>query len=174
VSDFSPHPFWDFSLKVYSSPGVAPACLVLQDGSGADINVLLFCGWVGAAGGGRLDRTAIQSRLAQVVPWQTDVVQGLRTVRRTLKQGVGTIPIEMSEPLRKRLQALEIDTEHLQQLVLGNSVDMSKFKPASPLVRRVDVASNMVTYFSAAGLTLQPEGKEPLNLLIDACVRAIP
>ena len=34
--------FWDFSLAFYAMPGVADACLQLQDGCGADVNVLLF------------------------------------------------------------------------------------------------------------------------------------
>ena len=35
-------PFWRFSLRFYSRPGVASACLALQDEAGADVNVMLF------------------------------------------------------------------------------------------------------------------------------------
>lgn len=34
--------FWQFSSRHYSLPGVAPACLELQDNHGANINLLLF------------------------------------------------------------------------------------------------------------------------------------
>ena len=39
--------FWDFSLEIYAKPGVAQACLALQDECGADVNLLLFCCWAG-------------------------------------------------------------------------------------------------------------------------------
>jgi uncharacterized protein (TIGR02444 family) len=37
--------FWDFSLTLYGRPGVAPACLALQDRFGADVNLLLLGFW---------------------------------------------------------------------------------------------------------------------------------
>src|SRR5262249_40267230 len=41
--------FWNFSLKVYGRPGVAAACIALQDGLGLDVNLLLYCCWHGRA-----------------------------------------------------------------------------------------------------------------------------
>ena len=41
---------WDFSLRVYRAPGVSDWCLALQDGHGADVNILLWAAWLGAAG----------------------------------------------------------------------------------------------------------------------------
>jgi uncharacterized protein (TIGR02444 family) len=35
-------PFWRFSLDLYGRPGVAPACLALQDEAGADVNLVLY------------------------------------------------------------------------------------------------------------------------------------
>ena len=49
---FPEHPFWDFSLSVYSTEGVPAACLVLQDHHQVDVNVILFCCWLGASGRG--------------------------------------------------------------------------------------------------------------------------
>ncbi|GAA3549268.1 TIGR02444 family protein [Zobellella aerophila] len=34
--------FWQFSSRHYGKPGVAPACLALQDNHGANINLLLL------------------------------------------------------------------------------------------------------------------------------------
>ena len=50
MSDFLPHPFWNFSLEIYSGEGVAEACLDLQERRGCDVNILLFCCWLGASG----------------------------------------------------------------------------------------------------------------------------
>ena len=42
------NPFWTFSLAVYAEPGVQAECLDLQDQDGIDVNMLLFCAWLGA------------------------------------------------------------------------------------------------------------------------------
>ena len=41
---------WRFSLTVYGRAGVPAACLALQDEGGRDVNLLLYCCWVGASG----------------------------------------------------------------------------------------------------------------------------
>ena len=38
-------PFWRFSVKFYAVPGVAPACIELQDQAGVDVNMLFFLLW---------------------------------------------------------------------------------------------------------------------------------
>ncbi|HEX6103216.1 MAG TPA: TIGR02444 family protein, partial [Alphaproteobacteria bacterium] len=43
-------PFWSFSVALYGRPGVAPACLALQDRFGCDVNLLLFAIWAGRCG----------------------------------------------------------------------------------------------------------------------------
>src|ERR1700680_2972326 len=45
-------PFWRFSLRFYRQPGVADACIALQDARGVDVNILLFFLWLGSPGGG--------------------------------------------------------------------------------------------------------------------------
>ena len=39
--------FWRFSLAVYGQDDVAQECLQLQQVGGIDINLLLFCAWLG-------------------------------------------------------------------------------------------------------------------------------
>src|SRR5260221_13755017 len=39
-------PLWRFSLRFYRRPGVADACIALQDGCGGDVNILLFFLWL--------------------------------------------------------------------------------------------------------------------------------
>ena len=38
-------PFWRFSVKFYAEPGVAQACIDLQDQAGVDVNILFFLLW---------------------------------------------------------------------------------------------------------------------------------
>ena len=41
----SKSPFWQFSVKFYAMPGVADACIALQDKARVDVNVLFFLLW---------------------------------------------------------------------------------------------------------------------------------
>ena len=41
----SKSPFWRFSVKFYAVPGVAQACIDLQDQAKVDVNVLFFLLW---------------------------------------------------------------------------------------------------------------------------------
>ena len=68
----SDNPFWDFSLAVYHRPGVAQACLALQDRRGLDVNLLLFCCWAGSLGR-RLEPQDIARLRRAVGDWQERV-----------------------------------------------------------------------------------------------------
>ena len=71
-------PFWRFSLGFYRQPGVADACIALQDECGVDVNVLLFFLWLAAAQ--KADHGADQARAVweQAALWRDDVVAPLR------------------------------------------------------------------------------------------------
>ncbi len=94
--------FWAFSLEVYSRPGVAAACIDLQDTAEADVNMILFSLW--AAHRGRLligaDMAALEAAIA---PWRADIVRPLRAVRRKLKGVSG------AENLREIVKQAELE-----------------------------------------------------------------
>ncbi len=106
--------FWDFSLAVYHRPGVADACLALQDRHGLDVNLLLFCCW--AASMGRvLDRGTLGAAEAAVATWRNQVVRPMRSLRRRLKREVEGFPAGEVEALRGRLLEAELAAERLEQ-----------------------------------------------------------
>ena len=109
-------PFWAFSLKIYSSPTVPPACLTLQDGSGVDVNVMLFCMFL--AGAGRRisvgDGAVIE---ASVEDWRVSAVVPLRHVRRFLTEPPEAFR-DAATALRDRIKAVELEAERLQQEAL--------------------------------------------------------
>jgi uncharacterized protein (TIGR02444 family) len=107
-------PFWRFSLRFYRLPGVADACIALQDGCGVDVNILLFFLWLATAR--RLVRPAVvQAVCAKVGPWRDDVVVPLRTLRRRLKDGSSLVERNVAELFRTRIKAVELESERLQQ-----------------------------------------------------------
>ena len=111
-------PFWRFSMRVYRAPGIAEACLALQDDCGADVNLLLYCCWMGLSGR-RLSGPALRSALRAVAHWHREAVQPLRRARRALKKGERHVERGHEERLRKRIGAAEIDAEYLEQRVLA-------------------------------------------------------
>jgi uncharacterized protein (TIGR02444 family) len=110
-------PFWTFSLRIYGQPGVPPACLTLQDGSGVDVNVLLFALYAASCGRG-LVPADITRIMTSVEPWKAQAVVPLRGVRRFLKDTpTGFEPTGVDE-LRQRIKAVELEAERLQQETL--------------------------------------------------------
>jgi len=77
-------PFWSFSLELYGRPGVAPACLALQDRFGCDVNLALFSLWA-ARCGKALGADEFERLDAAVKPWRTRIVEPIRSLRRSLK-----------------------------------------------------------------------------------------
>ena len=149
--DFPDHPFWDFSLEVYGRDGVPGACLELQDAHELDVNVLLFCCWIGRSGRGRLTAAETDAMIAAVGEWHEIAVRGVRAVRQRLKGGLGPAPVELSEPLRKRLATIEVQLEHIEQLILAETVDRPA-EEATPVDDRVgDAVANAAAYFEAFG-----------------------
>ena len=110
------NPFWRFSLAVYAAPGVADECLALQDTRGVDVNVLLFCAWLGSR------RVVLTQEHLVVIesavrPWRERVVQPLRGLRRDIKVRPDAAH-ESIAALRKDVAALELRAEQIEQAML--------------------------------------------------------
>ena len=150
------HPFWRYSLRTYRRPGVEAACLALQERCGADVNLLLFCGWIGQAGR-TIDRRRLQQAMARVGAWQAEVIQPLRQARRVIKHHPpqGLAP-ELAQQLRRRLAAVEIELEHIEHCLLA---DLASLWPPPRRVRAPPqaVATNLARYLSLLPAPAQPE-----------------
>lgn len=135
--------FWNFSLQIYGKPGVAPACIALQDGLGLDVNLLLYCCWHGRAHRALMEAD-IRRAIDTVTGWQREVVQPLRAVRRRLKAGVPPIPAAESEALRRKINDLELEGERIAQSAL-------EAQPAPRVGRRTATAANLALYLKVMG-----------------------
>ncbi|RMD63355.1 MAG: TIGR02444 family protein [Alphaproteobacteria bacterium] len=129
----SANPFWAFSVDLYGRPGVAAACLALQDRRGVDVNLLLLCCWA-AAHGRRLRREDLSRLDAHVAPWRDAVTRPLRAVRRWLK-APGDAPGAAARRLRARVQEDELAAEAIAQemLVQALGTDVAKAPSAAPV-----------------------------------------
>lgn len=141
-------PFWRFSLRIYGMPGVPPACLTLQDGSGVDVNVLLF-GLFAASQGRRLSAGDMAAIAAAIDPWRLNAVVPLRGVRRFLKDIPAGFEAQDIPALRQRVKMMELEAERLQQEVLYSSWPMDRLgvpAPASEAAR-----ANVEAYATTLG-----------------------
>jgi uncharacterized protein (TIGR02444 family) len=120
MSDFLPHPFWNFSLETYAGDGVAEACLDLQERRGCDVNILLFCCWLAASGRPTLTAERLRAILKVSDAWQREIVKPLREVRRLLKDRpwAEALP-ETVDAARRRVADAELAAEHAEQLKLA-------------------------------------------------------
>jgi uncharacterized protein (TIGR02444 family) len=107
-------PFWRFSLQFYRQPGVAEACIRLQEESGADVNLLLFLLWHGAQGR-RLSLAEVGALEQKIGGWRELAVIPLRAIRRALKSPPALVEGGAAEAFRTRIKAVELEAERLQQ-----------------------------------------------------------
>lgn len=155
---FPDHPFWDFALGVYRSDGVPPACLNLQESHGIDVNLMLFCLWLGHSGRGALDGAEMDAVIAASDLWHRKIVKSLRFVRRALKDGFAEAPEDLRQQLRAQVQATEIDAEHLEQLILAGAVSRDPLCADVPLAARAaDGVANVAAYLRAQKQKFEPK-----------------
>lgn len=141
--------FWQFSLALYAAPGVAAACLVLQDRHGRDVNLALYCCWVGASGRGRLTAAGIAAADAALRPWRRRVVEPLRAARRSIKGMAG------AEALYDAVKAVELRAEqHAHGLLAAAAPAAQTDMPEAE--RRAAAAANLALYLGDAAAAAAP------------------
>ena len=165
-------PFWRFSLTVYGDPGVQTECLDLQDHCGIDVNLLLFCAFIGAVYGVVLPDRDMKAAAGLVCAWHQDVVGSLRRARRTLKPiATDASPnLSLAAKLRADVMASELEAERIEQMMLER---WSKTRIEGWARRRPAdaVADNIRTLLSTCGGSArQPE--LPRHLLAAALAAA--
>ena len=126
----APSAFWNFSIGFYARPGVAAACLELQDEAGADINVVLYLFFL-ASQNRALDRTAVAQLDAAAASWRERIVQPLRAVRRYLKNAAAPFDSAAAGRLREEIKRSELAAEHIQQITIERLFPPANFGRAA-------------------------------------------
>ena len=173
MSDFLPHPFWNFSLELYAGEGVAQACLDLQERRGCDVNILLFCCWLGASGRSTLTADRLRSILMASDLWQAEIVRPLRRVRRLLKDQpwpemeIGALP-ETVDAVRRRVADAELAAEHAEQIKLA-SLHTPPADRDRPLEKRLRAAvGNLGVYAICLGVVPDAQDRAAVVALMKA------
>jgi uncharacterized protein (TIGR02444 family) len=136
-ADAAGSPFWRFSLGLYRKPGVAEACIGLQDECGVDVNLLLFLLWQ-ASLSRRLHAADVTELRARTRAWNQEVIVPLRALRRELKSGSALIEGGAAEAFRTKVKGLELEAERLQQQAM---FDLAPTVPGVPAGSTQDAAA---------------------------------
>ncbi len=155
---------WDFTLRFYGAPGVAEACLALQDRHEADVTLLIFAAWVGADQRALLDTGKAEAAAEAVADWHAEIVRPLRAVRRRMKVGPGPAPSPQTEALRDKLKAVEVGAEKIELQVLERFSQPPGELPVDQAVR-----ANLRTMLArTAGANLPDGTAAALEVLVAA------
>lgn len=159
------NPFWRFSLRVYRMPGVAQACLELQERCDADVNLLLFCGWSGRQGR-ELDLQRLRTAMGRVGGWQSQVIAPLRAARRALRQQHDAGAAALGLPLRRRLAAIELDLERVEQCLLA---ELASQWPRPTAAAPSAAATNLERYLALLAPAPAAQDLAHLQCIAQAC-----
>jgi uncharacterized protein (TIGR02444 family) len=168
----TPESFLNFAVRTYGCEGIPEACLALQNERGADVNVLLFCCWMGATRGEfeieTLDKVLEFSRV-----WADRVVRPLRSVRIWMKnQGCSApdIPVERCMKLRERIKKVELGAELMQEIVMESLVDTIPEVTLSVAEQARTAMLNLRCYCEAEGIDWDHETQMHLDAILRVAI----
>lgn len=164
----SQSPFWRFSIAFYAVPGVAPACLELQDTANVDVNVLFFLLW-SATQSRALSPAEVAALDKTVGAWRDMTVVPLRQIRRALKEPPGIVEPATAETFRARIKSAELEAERLQQEAM---YALTLTGPLGQPVASVAAAAKAST--DAYQAVLAPFPAQPLETLLSALAKFDP
>lgn len=169
-----PSDFWDFSVRTYSQPGVADACLALQDQHGLDVNLLLYCCWVGASRG-TIREANLKSVIEFSATWSANVVRPLREVRSWMKttgRQSKYIPSADCMEVRADVKAAELAAERLQQIGLESLSEPAPQPPLSADEQLEATVLNLTRYVSLLILDCGQVSSGDLATVVAAAIPA--
>jgi len=158
--------FWTFSLAVYGNAAVQRECLDLQDRHGINVNLLLFCVFVGAVQGAVLSLADVQQAESIVHRWDGEIVSRLRAARRALKSFSDDASSADFNSLYNNVKAQELEAEQLEQRMLEcwSARHLSGWSRATPFVA---AEKNIMALFEVSVEDVPPPAM-PNNLISEA------
>jgi len=115
---------WAFALEFYAKPGVADACLTLQNKAGVDVMLLLTVTFATAKHRQLLTYEEIKDLDDVCRPWREQIVRPLRKIRSGLKEGPSPAPCDETERFRSNIKAVELAAERLQNQLMAESLPL--------------------------------------------------
>jgi len=127
--DFPNSEFWNYSTQAWTLPEVEAICLALQNDIDANINILLYCCWVGDKNR-RLNDDDLQTLLDTIQPWQT-IIKPLRESRKMIQQQAIAMPTRLKDQTITNMSEMELNAEHMAQLALEKALKPEDISPCN-------------------------------------------
>jgi uncharacterized protein (TIGR02444 family) len=165
---------WAFALAIYAKPGVAEACLALQDEAGVDVMMLLTTTFAAVKHRLLLAPDEIRALNEACRLWREQIVWPLRAIRSGLKAGPQPAPSEATEQFRSQVKALELAAEKLENKLLVECLPLRP--PEKETVRPEQlrtVLENVVSVF-AEGRGAAPKASllSSIDTIVEAAIPA--
>jgi uncharacterized protein (TIGR02444 family) len=164
----SKSPFWRFSVKFYAEPGVAQACIELQDRVGVDVNVLFFLLWC-ATQKRKLNSADVAKLDISFGAWRDLAVVPLRQLRRGLKSPPPVVSPDVAEAFRTRVKAVELEAERLQQEAMYAAAQSGRIGHEAHT--KAEAVQGSIAAYQAY---LQPFPPAPLDVILTAFAKFQP
>lgn len=160
---------WAFALAIYARPGVAEACLTLQNEAGVDVMLLLMATFAAVRHRNLLTVIEIEALDKACRPWHEQIVGRLRAIRTELKTGPKPAPGEATEPFRAKIKALELEAEKLENRILAECLPLKppgQAKVGPEQLRAV--LDNIVMHFAGRR---DARFSAPIEVIVEAAVQ---
>ena len=164
--------FWDFSVKAYRRTGVADACLALQHQHGLDVNLLLYCCWIGVSRG-PLRESDLNAALKFSATWSTNVVAPLREVRSWMKTtGCEVEHLRKTDcmAVRADVKATELAAERIQQSGLESLSEPIAERALSTDEQLAAILFNLTCYLSRVNVDRARISSRDLATVVTAAI----
>jgi uncharacterized protein (TIGR02444 family) len=131
---------WDFVVKFYAKPGIAQACLELQDRLGVDVSFLLTVLFYAKDRNIDLSVEEIASLDRSISAWRDEVIVPLRRLRRHVK--ASGLLNSSTEGFYQRIKADELLAEQIEIGTLAQQLEqvqteLSISQPKRDLMERI-------------------------------------
>jgi len=139
--------FWNYSSQIWKLPDVENICLELQNNYDINVNLILYCCWVGDKNL-NLNDDDLQILLDTIQPWQT-MIKPLRDSRKMMQQQLIAMPANMLDQTIENISEMELNAEHMSQLALEKALKPEKISPCENLNNIECSLSNIKTYIGS-------------------------
>lgn len=164
---------WAFALAVYAGPGVAEACLTLQNEAGVDVMLLMMAAFAAVKHRILLTPGEIRALDTSCRPWREQIVRRLRAIRTELKTGPAPAPSGATEQFRTQVKALELQAEKIQNQLLAECLPLrqTQKEPVRPDQLR-GVLIDLAMYFAGQrGTKLNAGLSSSIEVIVEAAMQ---
>ena len=145
--DFPNSELWTYTTQIWALPEVETICLDLQNSYDANVNMLLYCCWVGDKSL-NLNDDDLQTLLDTVQPWQT-IIKPLRDSRKMMQQQLIAMPADMVDQTVTNMSEMELNAEHMTLLALEKALRPEKISPCESLSNIECSLNNIKVYINS-------------------------